>query len=199
MMQQICGFVYCDVADGNDAAAKHGMERNMAKQTTTKNAPRGNVTPLNDPANNLPIVGDNTVWAKPVFDVERKRVTVNYAVSPNADAAKKGDRFVVTTVYDFGDCEMSDILALAIRPVVIDTQRRFRTMYAENAAAALSRATWNQFNVKSDFIDAERIGASPVARARGAITKMSADERRALIEQINELDRAERATAKKAS
>lgn len=93
-------------------------------------------------------------------------------------------RCVVNWAFDFTDVSIGERLELATRTMVISTQTQWRAL---SDAVRMSNS-WADRTIRvRDILDAERkrgASASPSVMAERAIGKMSADEKKALLERL---------------
>lgn len=164
------------------------MATTTKTNTTTTNAANAAGSPAT--ATRMRMLGaDETFSPVMTVDPKTRRVTCAFTVR----ASETGPRFVVNTVLDWADVAADVMLQWASRPVVIDAQRQFRVMHATDAARALNPKTWAQLNVQSDVIDRERNPVDPFARAKSAVSRLTAAQRAELAKMLADAERAERA------
>lgn len=162
----------------------------MAKTPNTK--PAAPVATVNT----LEIVDPATGWTAGDDVVAENHIVTDFSVAP----AKGDTRYIVRRCrLDFADMDRGQLMTLAAKSVVISIQRMFRTSFATNRDNATNPATWAQFNVWTDIVNAERAAVDPFARAKSAVTKLTAEQRAELARMLDAAERADRAAAKTAA
>lgn len=148
---------------------------------------------------NMRLIGKDETFS-PTATVDGRKVHVKFAVSPSADDKKNGTRYEVAATLDFEGVTEQQLLELVVSPVVIDTQRRFRVAYAENANAALDANTWKTINVLEDVINATRRPRTidPLGAIHRAAKEGNAELLAAMKKALDEAIAADRAKAKAA-
>lgn len=93
--------------------------------------------------------------------------------------AEGEQRYEVTTIFDFRDCEPDEVALLSLtNGCVVWLQRNIR----ECGIDALTPANWSHVDVKDQIIEAPaRVVADPVERARRAVAKLSPEARAAIL------------------
>jgi hypothetical protein len=99
-------------------------------------------------------------------------------------------RYVVDWTFDFAGVKREEVLRLAAATCIITAQRLWRKAPDKLSDPWATRT----FKVR-DMLDAERTTADPLTRASGLVAKMTPDERKALMEELQRQVAAEGAEA----
>lgn len=139
--------------------------------------------PILSVVGNIAVLGPDDASSTKVERVNANKVRATFTVKPFADAE---DRFAITSEFDFSKCQPEDIQALALRSLVIDAQRNFRTLHSTDKAKALLSDTWQKIDVKAELDKPRnRMNADPVGKAKRAIDKLDPAIRAALIAELS--------------
>ena len=121
----------------------------------------------------------------PSVVVEGSVVETQFAVRPSD--SDNSPRYVVECEFDFSDVPSSEVLKLATRTLVIDMQRRFRTIYLdkEEGGPEVARSTVEKTHSVKELLENARPKSDPVAKIKALAGKLSAEELRALVADLS--------------
>lgn len=107
------------------------------------------------------------------------KVLGRYGVRQNDNA---GDRYEISTVFDFTNVTNEELRELAAKSLVGDCGRRWRVLAASNAREATTTKDFDLLNVR-EHLDAPRTrNSAPVmVKARRLIPEMTADNKAELL------------------
>lgn len=128
------------------------------------------------------IKSDETFSTTCNVDTAKKTVTATYGVRKT----DKSPRYALTSAFDFSGVSQAELLELAIRGVIIDTQRQWRVLANAANSTAERVNPFASVNVKTAIIDASRKTADPVTKAVNALNKLSPAERAAILKALGE-------------
>lgn len=86
--------------------------------------------------------------------------------------------------FDFTGCSEEEVILLAARTAIIATQTRAKTAMRSNVTDASLAKHWKHIDVKKDVVESERKGKSPLEKAATQLSKMSAEDKAALLELL---------------
>lgn len=121
--------------------------------------------------------GKATITTKVVSETH---LECRFAVRQNESS---GTRYQVVSTVDFTDVTAEEMMALASRTIVIDAQRQFRVLAAENLNEATKPDAWAKISVR-EFLDRDRKDVDPKTRALNAMKKLSPEERAAILKLL---------------
>jgi hypothetical protein len=112
--------------------------------------------------------------------IDDRRAEVKYTFRLNKDSK---ERYSITTVLDYSDCSVAEILEFASRTNVITLQRNLRGM----GTGALKADVYQKVNVKVDLVEAQRSAMDGETRdihAFARATRMPVERARILLARI---------------
>ena len=109
--------------------------------------------------------------------VQGEKVTTVHTVKPNGESQ---DRFNLTWTFDFSKVTKEELQKLAERTLRIKMQSNWR-----KAKDRMDAEIWDNrtFSVR-EILDTGRKSADPVEKVTNLVEKMSPEEKRALLEQL---------------
>lgn len=153
-----------------------------AKSSNNGKSPAPVKKPLLSVVGNIAVLGPDDAASTKVERLTPNKVRAIFTVKPSADSE---DRFAITSEFDFSKCTPEDIQGLALRSLVIDAQRNFRTLHSSDKAKALLSDTWQKIDVKAELDKPRnRMNADPVGKAKRALDKLDPAVRAALMKEL---------------
>ena len=113
-----------------------------------------------------------------------KVVTVVHTVKPSDDSQS---RYELTWKFDFADLSEDQLCELAVKPMLIRKQADWR-----KANNRMDGKVWDNqtFSVK-EILENVRQAADPVTKAANTAKKMTAEQRKALLAELQAMDESE--------
>lgn len=120
----------------------------------------------------------------PSVSINGKKSLAKYAVRVNENA---GERYELTTVFDFTGVTEAELIEMATKGLIVDTQRVWRVAaQGDKKAAALKGEGFSDIGVRA-LLDAPRARSSAPAtvKAKKLIDGMSAAEKAELLKMLS--------------